>query len=176
MFQRKENKKERKLNLNTCLGDFFIFIFFVSDNHQSLWGHPLPCFQALIRPSSSIPFTPICLYIVSILLYLFFLFPAIPHILLPIPNVSASPAVASVGIGSLFALLLAGPPARYSSTVFLNVTSHLWLRPVLFLAGRLKCEGSQWEDKYKGLWAQELSRTRTGSSPPPASPSSPKPR
>lgn len=35
----------------------------------------------------------------------------------------------------------------------LNVTSHLWLRPVLFIAGQPKCEGSQWEDKYKSQQA-----------------------
>lgn len=46
----------------------------------------------------------------------------------------------------------------------LNVTSRLWLRAVLFIAGQLKCEGSQWQDKYKGQRSGEVSQTKAGSS------------
>lgn len=54
---------------------------------------------------------------------------------------------------ALFALSLATHRHVTPASVPLNVTSHLWLRPVLLIAGQLKCEGSQWEDKYKGLQA-----------------------
>lgn len=66
---------------------------------------------------------------------------------------------------TLFALSLAAHHHVTPASVPLNVTSHLWLRPVLFIAGQLKCEGSQWEDKYKSLQAGGVSQTKAGSSP-----------
>lgn len=56
---------------------------------------------------------------------------------------------------TLFALSLDAHHHVTPAPVSLNVTSHLWLRPVLFIAGQLKCEGSQWEDKYKGQGLRE---------------------
>lgn len=55
----------------------------------------------------------------------------------------------------------------------LNVTSHLWLRPVLLIAWQLKCEGSKREDKYKSTQAGKLSQTKARSSPSLSSLSSP---
>lgn len=66
---------------------------------------------------------------------------------------------------TLFALSLAAHHYVTPAWVPLNVTGHLWLRPVLLIAGQLKCEGSQWEDKYKGQRAAGLSQTKAGSSP-----------
>lgn len=54
---------------------------------------------------------------------------------------------------ALFALSLAAHRHVTPASAPLNVTSRLWLRPVLLIARHLKCEGSQWEDKYKGLQA-----------------------
>lgn len=59
------------------------------------------------------------------------------------------------------------------ATASLNVTSHLWLRPVLLIAWQLKCEGSKWEDKYKSEQAGRLSQTKARSSPSLSSLSSP---
>lgn len=61
---------------------------------------------------------------------------------------------------TLFALSLATHRHATPASVSLNVTSHLWLRPVLFIAEQLKCEGSQWEDKYKRQQAEGLSQTK----------------
>lgn len=61
---------------------------------------------------------------------------------------------------TLFALLLATHHRATPASVSLNVTSHLWLRPVLFIAGQLKCEGSQWQDKNKSQWARGVSQTK----------------
>lgn len=65
---------------------------------------------------------------------------------------------------SLFALSLVHQHITPAGAL-LNVTSHLWLRPVLFIAGQLKCEGSQWEDKYNSQQTRGLSQTKPGSSP-----------
>lgn len=67
---------------------------------------------------------------------------------------------------TVFALSLAAHHHVTPVPVSLNVTSHLWFHPVLFIAGRLKCEGSQWEDKYKGQQAGGVSQTKARSSPP----------
>lgn len=61
---------------------------------------------------------------------------------------------------TVFALSLATHGYATPASVSLNVTSHLWLRPVLFIAEQLKCEGSQWEDKYKRQQAEGLSQTK----------------
>lgn len=61
---------------------------------------------------------------------------------------------------TLFALSLATHRHATPASVSLNVTSHLWLRPVLFIAEQLKCEGSQWQDKYKSRWARVVSQTK----------------
>lgn len=61
---------------------------------------------------------------------------------------------------TLFALSLATHRHATPASVSLNVTSHLWLRPVLFIAEQLKCEGSQWEDKYKRQQAEGVSQTK----------------
>lgn len=61
---------------------------------------------------------------------------------------------------TLFALSLATLRHAAPASVSLNVTSHLWLHPVLFIAEQLKCEGSQWEDKYKRQQAEGLSQTK----------------
>lgn len=66
---------------------------------------------------------------------------------------------------TLFALSPAAHRHVSPASVSLNVTSHLWLRPVLFIARQLKCEGSQWEDKYKSQRAGGVSQTKAGSSP-----------
>lgn len=68
-------------------------------------------------------------------------------------------------IQTLFALFLAAHHHVTPASASLNVTSHLWLHPVLFIAGQLKCEGSQWEDKYKSVRAELLSQTKARSSP-----------
>lgn len=65
---------------------------------------------------------------------------------------------------TLFALSLATNHHVTPSSVSLNVISHLWLRPFLFIAGQLKCEGSQWEDKYKSKRDGGVSQTKAGSS------------
>lgn len=61
---------------------------------------------------------------------------------------------------TLFALSLATHHHATPASVSLNVTSHLWLRPVLFIAEQLKCEGSQWQDKYKSQRAGGVSQTK----------------
>ena len=47
----------------------------------------------------------------------------------------------------------------------LNVTGHLWLHPVLIIAGQLKCEGSQWQDKNQCQLPVWLSQTKPRTSP-----------
>lgn len=66
---------------------------------------------------------------------------------------------------TLFALSLATNHHVTPALVSLNVISHLWLRPFLFIAEQLKCEGSQWEDKYKSEQGRGVSQTKAGSSP-----------
>lgn len=73
----------------------------------------------------------------------------------------------------IFALWLATRHHVTSASASLNVTSHLWLRPVLLIAWQLKCEGSKWEDKYKSAQARRLSQTKARSSPSLSSLSSP---
>lgn len=73
----------------------------------------------------------------------------------------------------IFALSLAAHHYVTPATASLNVTSHLWLRPVLLIAWQLKCEGSEWEDKYKSVQAGRLSQTKARSSPSLSSLSSP---
>lgn len=65
----------------------------------------------------------------------------------------------------IFGLSLATGHRVTPTSAPLNVTSRLWLRPVLLIAWQLKCEGSKWEDKYKSAQAGRLSQTKARSLP-----------